>query len=165
VKQNHLTFIPPGHKKLVCRKLEHEHLIYDPETNKAHCLNSTATSIWLLCDGKKTVGEIVHTFNLQNTTPIDIRIVWLTLHKLNKASLLQGKNRNYIDKHLLTRRETLRRLGSAALVALPIITTIMVPESAEAISCLPCGTLFCGGAMPCCAPCHCQVQGVNLICL
>jgi Coenzyme PQQ synthesis protein D (PqqD) len=39
--------------------MDGEYLIYSPEASKALFLNSSAALIWNLCDGQRTVQEIV----------------------------------------------------------------------------------------------------------
>ncbi|MBA3352846.1 MAG: PqqD family protein, partial [Blastocatellia bacterium] len=43
---------------LVVQEVPDEVLVYDLETNKAHCLNQSAAMIWRSCDGKNSVSEI-----------------------------------------------------------------------------------------------------------
>ena len=42
---------------LIVKEVDGEILIYDRETNKAHCLNQTAAKVWEHCDGKTTVSQ------------------------------------------------------------------------------------------------------------
>ena len=64
-----------------------EFIVYDKETNHAHCLNSTAADVWKLCDGERSLSEIIHTME-KAKSPIDERLAWMALRKLNKAGLL-----------------------------------------------------------------------------
>ena len=51
---------PKGrHNDLVVQDSENEVLIYDLKLNKAYCLNETSALIWRLCDGTKSVAEII----------------------------------------------------------------------------------------------------------
>ena len=43
---------------LIIKEVDDETLIYDLETDKAHCLNSTASRVWKSCDGRTSVAEI-----------------------------------------------------------------------------------------------------------
>ncbi len=43
---------------LVIQEMPGEILVYDLQTNKAHCLNETAAAIWKSCDGENSVGDI-----------------------------------------------------------------------------------------------------------
>ena len=51
--------VPVARKQgLVVQEMPDEVLIYDLDTNKAHCLNQTAAFVWKSCDGKNTVERI-----------------------------------------------------------------------------------------------------------
>ena len=39
---------------LIIQEVDSEILIYDQETDKAHCLNPTAAKVWNYCDGETT---------------------------------------------------------------------------------------------------------------
>ena len=41
-------------------EIDGELLLYSPESTRSIYMNSTASIIWRLCDGKLTVGEIVN---------------------------------------------------------------------------------------------------------
>jgi hypothetical protein len=43
---------------LVCEELDGEVIIYDPRTKLTHRLNQSAAFIFLLCDGKTSIGKI-----------------------------------------------------------------------------------------------------------
>lgn len=42
-----------------CKEIEGECLIYDQQRNRVHVLNKTAFFIWELCDGSRSVADIV----------------------------------------------------------------------------------------------------------
>lgn len=43
-------------------ELDGETVVYDPARAKATYLNDTATAVWTLCDGTRTVGAIIEVF-------------------------------------------------------------------------------------------------------
>ena len=43
---------------LVVQEVPNEVLVFDLESNKAHCLNETAAMVWKSCDGETAVPEI-----------------------------------------------------------------------------------------------------------
>jgi len=47
---------------LVVQDMPDEVLVYDLDSNKAHCLNKSAALVWKSCDGTKTVSDIVRLF-------------------------------------------------------------------------------------------------------
>jgi hypothetical protein len=51
---------------LVVQDVPNEVLVYDLESNKAHCLNQTAAMVWRACDGKTSVPEIARLVGSQS---------------------------------------------------------------------------------------------------
>ena len=43
---------------LVVQEMPDEVLVYDLDTNKAHCLNNSAALVWRACDGTNSVADI-----------------------------------------------------------------------------------------------------------
>jgi hypothetical protein len=59
---------PVRREDVVCKPLdEAETMLYDPETEAVHILNSTARLIWELCDGEHTVADMAATIKGQCT--------------------------------------------------------------------------------------------------
>lgn len=49
----------PRHRDtLAVEEVEEDLLVYDPVKDQVHLLNVTASAIWELCDGTRTVSEI-----------------------------------------------------------------------------------------------------------
>src|ERR1700682_2383353 len=143
----------PHRKNAIVRQLSDEMLVYDTETNKAHCLNRTARDVWNLCDGKNTVAEIVCTLRKESKSPVDEKIVWMALHQLEKSGLLLNGIPSPGEKHVLSRRALIRKTGIAAALALPVVTSILVPTPAAAASCAGIGQSC--AIVECCVPLNC----------
>ena len=125
---------------LIVRELENEVLIYDTNNDKAHCLNETAALIWQQCDGHATPAEISRTLSQQLGTTIDERVVWFALKQLSRDHLLEEDlTPPAVFTVGLNRREMVRVLGLAAVVAVPLVTSIVAPTPAQAATCLPDG--------------------------
>ena len=58
---------PQRKQDFLLEVLDGEMLIYDPTRTRALCLNDTASLIWQLCDGERTVEEIAKV--LRDTYP------------------------------------------------------------------------------------------------
>ena len=142
----------PKRKDAIVRELSDEFLVYDKETNHAHCLNQIAADVWRLCDGKKSLAEIMRTME-KAKSPVDERLLWMTLRKLSKAGLLLEPIPLPPPSIDLSRREVMRRVGMAAIVTLPLVTSMLVPTAAEAASCAPLAG-DCSNKQ-CCAPFMC----------
>ena len=149
----------PKRVSAMSRQVGDELIVYDSETHQAHCLNYSATAVWKSCDGQTTVSEMVAT--VQKDLPgIDKQILLMALLELQKAGLLV-KGTFSTDQHSsLSRRNALRRIGKVAAVALPVVTSLLVPTPSMAASCFPLGHA-CTRASDCCSG-RC---GLSLLCL
>jgi Coenzyme PQQ synthesis protein D (PqqD) len=137
---------------LIIRELDNEILIYDTENNKAHCLNQTAALVWKQCDGNTTATEMTRAISRGLGDDIDERVVWFALKQFNQDHLLE-ETVNMPPALLasgLNRRDMVRVLGLAAVVAVPLVTSIVAPTAAQAATCLPAGSL-CGTPAQCCS--------------
>jgi Coenzyme PQQ synthesis protein D (PqqD)/UPF0506 len=137
---------------LIVRELDNEILIYDTEKNKAHCLNETAALVWKQCDGQTTVTEISRSLSNQLGTKVDERVVWFAVKQFGQDHLLEEKLTPppaFIAAGL-NRREMVRVLGLAAVVAVPLVTSIVAPTPVQAATCLPAGQP-CTTSAQCCS--------------
>lgn len=141
--------------RLVTRDLGNELLVYDLERHKAYCLNEVAMQVFRHCDGETTIPSMARRIGNALGIPVDERAIRLGLARLEKAHLLDGPS---VQVLRTTRREMLGALGRAAVVALPLVTAINVPTSAQAASgCLPPGSP-CTGSMQCCPGTSCNAS-------
>lgn len=137
---------------LVVKEMPDEVLVYDLTRDKAHCLNRTAALVWNFCDGRTSVAKIATRLGEELDSSVDERVVWLALNQLSKNHLLEE---NIVPPALMTgmnRRELIRALGVAAVVAVPVVTSIVAPTPAQAQStpCLPGGSA-CSRSTDCCS--------------
>jgi DNA-binding transcriptional ArsR family regulator len=116
----------------IVRQVGDEFLVYDLKTNKAHCLNRIAAEVWMLCDGKTTVAEIVRKVGETAKSSVDEAVIELALSRLQKAGLVE-QDSSGSEPMIPSRRVALRKMATAAL-ALPLVTTILVPTAAQAVS-------------------------------
>jgi len=123
--------------ELVVQDLPDEVLIYDLKSHKAHCLNETAAFVWNHCDGQRTAAEIARLMEKQWRTPVTEGAVWFTLDKLGKAGLLQEQITLPQAHAGMSRRSAVRRLGLGALLAAPVVMSLVAPEAASAASIPP----------------------------
>ncbi len=123
---------------LVIQELPGEVLVYDLETNKAHCLNRTAAAVWKSCDGKNSVRDISDLIADTEGGSVEEDLVWLAIEQLSENNLLENKpSANFNHQN---RREVIRKIGLAAVVALPVVTLLIAPRAAQA------GSICAGGA-------------------
>jgi len=121
-------------EELVVKDLPEEVLVYDLKSQKAHCLNATAAFVWRHCDGQTTAGEIAQLMAKEWRTPVSEDAVWFALDKLSKAELLRERITPPEAYAGMSRRSAVRRLGFGALLAIPVVMSIVTPTPAAAAS-------------------------------
>jgi hypothetical protein len=124
---------------LVVQELPDEVLVYDLDTNKAHCLNRSAAMVWRSCDGNNSVADIVREFEANGGGKVTEDFVWLAIDQLNENGLLAGNMAPKFQGQ--SRRQVLKNIGLASMVALPVIASLTAPQNAlGAVSCACTGT-------------------------
>lgn len=141
------TIKPPGARKLketlphareerlIIKELDDEVLVYDLETDKAHCLNETAARVWKYCDGKRTVAQLCRLMEKEAGSFVPEEMVWLALDQLEQFKLLNAPVSRPTHLAGMSRRHLMRTIGIAAAVSIPVITSIIAPTPAQAASC------------------------------
>ena len=137
---------------LIVEELPDEVLVYDLDRDRAHCLNDTAAFVWRRCDGRTTAKEIAASLGKKVSVPVDEKLVWLALDQLDQNNLLARRAVPPPALLGMNRREMVRALGIAAAVAVPVITSIVAPQPAQAATCIPAGQSGCANASQCCPP-------------
>jgi hypothetical protein len=145
------TFPRARRNKLVIQELPDEVLVYDQERDKAHCLNQTAAKVWKHCDGQTDVATIAARLGEELHSPVDERVVWFALDQLSRDSLLEAPVTSPAFMAGMTRRQMVRAMGFAAAIAVPVISSIVAPTTAHAVSCLANGQPCPGGPTTCCS--------------
>lgn len=117
-------------ENIVVQQLRDETLIYDLIINKAYCLNETAAKVFNACDGQTSFEE----FKRRHQFTDDL--IYLTLNELKTNNLIE----NYQIQHFaeMNRRELVRKIGLASLIALPVISSLVAPTAATASSATTC---------------------------
>ena len=152
----------PRRANAISRQLDDELIVYDIETYRAHSLNHTCAAVWKSCDGETTVADMLA--NMGRVLPgVDKRLVVLALIELENAGLLVKETFSVNKKSSQSRRNALQKMGKVAAVALPVITSILVPTPSMALSCFPLGH-SCTKNSDCCSG-HCGLLGINLACV
>ena len=121
--------------RLIIKELDDEVLVYDLETDKAHCLNQMAARIWKHCDGKRTVAQLRRLMEKEAGSFVPEEMVWLALDQLEQFKLLNAPVSRPTHLARMSRRRLIRTAGIAAAVSIPVITSIIVPTPAQAASC------------------------------
>ena len=136
---------------LIVEDLHGEVLVYDSERDKAHCLNQTAALVWKYCDGQTTISSMTNQLERDlETSNVDERVVWYALEQLSKDHLLEEDCVPPALLSGLTRRQMVRALGIGAVIAVPLVATIVVPTAHAAVSCSSPGA-SCTASATCCS--------------
>ena len=118
---------------LIVQDVSGENLVYDADSNVAAALNLPATRVFALCDGTRSVDQIVEALGKESPAmPADA--VKLALAELVDADLIDAP----AVETGSTRRQLLIKLGAAAAITLPAVELIAAPTAAAASS--PAGT-------------------------
>ena len=136
---------------LVIQELPDEVLVYDLDRDRAHCLNATAAFVWQRCDGRNSTAQIARTLGNQLNCEVDEKIVWLALDQLGRNHLLESKPAPPPPVMGVNRRTMVRALGLTAAVAIPIVTSIVAPTPAQAVSACRGGGVACTDSVQCCS--------------
>jgi hypothetical protein len=150
---------------IVIQELNNEILIYDLKINKAYCLNETSALVYQLCNGKNSVSDISRTIGKKLKSPVTEDFVWLAIDQLKKENLLDNSQQIETKFEGVSRREVIRRVGFASIVALPVISSIVAPTAAMAQSTCTTGvqgaacTGVCGQQTTCCPGLVCSFVG------
>jgi len=142
---------------VVVQEVPDEVLVYDLNTNKAHCLNSSAALIWKCCDGNNSIADIVHQLESNGGGKLTEDLVWLALDRLNENGLLENEIGPRFRGH--SRRAAVKAIGMASAVALPMIASLVAPQRALGVdSCVCVSNSQC--AQPGCTHPNCNALGI-----
>lgn len=120
---------------LVVQDMPDEILVYDLDTNKAHCLNKSAAFIWRSCDGKTSISDIARLLEADSGDKVSDDFVWLAVDQLSDNSLLETELKSGFAGQ--SRREVIKKIGLVSVIAIPVIASLVAPSSAlAATSCI-----------------------------
>jgi len=152
--------IPVARKEgLVIQETTDEVLVYDLTSNKAHCLNQTAALVWKSCDGHNSITDITKLLETEVGNSVHEDLIWLAIDQLNEKNLLEKEMvSNFAGR---SRREVLKKIGLATVVALPLVASLTAPTSALAsTSCACLAPGDCAAQSACPSIINCNGSGV-----
>jgi hypothetical protein len=115
------------------RVLDDETLVYDLERHEAHCLSEPAALVWNACDGTRSIAELAALLPASLDPDGAQALALLALDELEPIGLIDARP---VRPQRLSRQQLLRRAGvGAVVVAVPLVTSLVVPEPAAAVSC------------------------------
>jgi len=121
---------------LVIQEVPDEVLVYDMESDRAHCLNKTAAAVWRSCDGNNSVSDISKLIEAELGNHVSDDLVWLAIDQLSENSLLDTSIESKFAGQ--SRREVLKKIGFASIVAVPVIASMVAPTSVLAATSCRC---------------------------
>lgn len=155
--------------ELVVQQLRGELLIYDLKINKAFCLNETSALVWQMCDGNNSIGDISRKLSKKLKSLVTEDFVWLAIDELQEDNLLDESHKIETNFEGLSRREILRKVGFASMIALPVISSLVAPTAAMAQSAGACVSQqgICTTSAQCCssAPRCINYGGIRRCCI
>jgi hypothetical protein len=124
---------------IVVQEIKDEILVCDTKSNQVFCLNQTAGEVWKLCDGKTDAKEISRILSRKFRAEFTEEVVLFSIDELSKENLLAKKIPSETMYFGFTRREALKRVGLASMIALPLISSVTMPKAIHAQSggCIP----------------------------
>lgn len=129
--------IPVARKEgLVVQETAEEVLVYDLNSNKAHCLNQTAAFVWKSCNGDNSISEITKLFEKEIGSAVQEELIWLAIDQLNEKNLLAADLESKFAGR--SRREAIKKIGLATVIALPVVASLTAPTSALASTSCAC---------------------------
>jgi hypothetical protein len=145
---------------LIIEELGDEVLVYDSNSDMAHCLSPDAARVWRLCDGQTLIDS------LPAQADLSAERVVAALRELERIELLEQGPTLSADGH--TRRDfglRVAKVGVAA-AAVPMIVSVAAPAPAMAASIAFCAQFSsgnCGTATGCtkdvgCCCCHTPIK-------
>lgn len=135
---------------LVVQEVDGELLIYDLKTKKAYHLTETASFIWKSCDGSRSINDLKEVTSLHFKTQLSDDVVLLALDELHRNDLLSCG----FSGRGVSRREVLKKIGAMTAVALPIVASLSIPNTA--LASLSCVGTPCNIPADCAPPCNCS---------
>jgi len=135
---------------LLVQPVDDEVLVYDLTRHKAHCLNQAAATVWKHCDGRKGAAELARIVRRELDMPFDEQMVWLAIGQLDQARLLEERITTRPGSGKISRREVIKRVGLAAAISVPLISSVISPTPAQAATCVA-KNGACTSSLQCCS--------------
>jgi hypothetical protein len=114
--------------EIVVQTLGKEVLVYDLRSHQAYNLNETAAAVYQACDGRTTFDELKKKHKFTDD------LIYLALDQLRDDKLIETDASFASPFGNVSRREAIKKVGLASLVALPLISSLAAPSSAHASS-------------------------------
>jgi hypothetical protein len=120
-------------------------VMFDAGLNRYHTLNRIAYDIWRMCDGVCSVAQIARELDRDSVS------VEAAIAQLGESGLLLAADAHFDSR--FPRRQLLKLVTAGVLgaAAIPVVTSITVPDSVSAQTPTCSATSQCQGQQCCCA--------------
>jgi hypothetical protein len=148
------------HEGLLVEHVGDETVVFDADSKEAHCLSALPAVIFENCDGKTSVEDLARLASERMNAPVETAQVVDALAQLEERDLMEPRAPSQIG---VSRRTMLQRTAAlgGAVAASPLITSVIAPTSAAAVTpgcgvfpttvlCCPCGRTGVGNKQDCC---------------
>jgi hypothetical protein len=128
----HQVSVPAARSRdLVSREADGELLLYDTTRQRVHRLNNCAANVWAMCDGRRTVSDIVRQMrDIQPSPVVTEETVQEAIGKLADAELLVATPIDALRVPSPSRRNLLKNAALAAgALAVPAVISLSVPKT------------------------------------
>lgn len=124
--------LPAVTPELIVQELDEEFLVFDPTTEKAHCLSGVGALVFKACRDQLSLAEL--TIRVREAGASDAETALQeSLRQLSEEKLVETQSGTF------DRRRFLTAAGTAA--AIPLITSVLAPRPAQALSCVNCALI------------------------
>lgn len=117
---------------VIIQEIDLETMVYDPVSAEFHLLNPLAAFVFRHADGGATLDEMVEKSRAALERETGRADVDSAVAELDRVKLLEPRDGDAAQR--VTRREMVHRLAAAAVLAVPLITTLAAPAAAMAAS-------------------------------
>jgi hypothetical protein len=117
--------------------------------------------IWKSCDGNTSVSEIAKLVESQAGGKVTEDFVWLAIDQLSENNLLEKQIQPGFEG--TSRREVIKKIGLASVIAVPVIASLVAPQSALAAASCACQNPSSCGNVPnagCPSTTRCNINGL-----
>lgn len=142
-----MNHLPKVKETLVLQELGNELLVFDPSTDKGHCLGQVGLIVLKACAASSTRVDAIESLRASGAAQPEAALDE-ALNQLEEEGLFvsTGAKSSRFD-----RRKFLAAAG--AMASLPVVTSVLAPRPAQALSCQNCTVVGTFPGTPTCAEC------------
>lgn len=143
--------VPRARKQgLVVQEMPDELLVYDLDRHKAHCLNQTAAFFGSVAMARRTSSKWFGFWRRIRNLLLTRQWFGWPLINSRRRTCCKALPASGLELPGSPAEKLIRRVGLAAAVSLPIVTSIVAPKATHAINCRTSGQ-GCTSSAQCCS--------------